>query len=352
MPKLPKLSVCIPAYNRAEYLPALLDSILNQRYPHIEIVIVEDKSTQRAAIAEVVDDYSRRGVDCIRFFENAETKGFDGNVRELINRATGEYCVMMGNDDLMCAGSLATIGQLLAAHPDVVVAIRSYGWFYQAPEKVDQVVRHFPESRLFEAGERTAITFFRRVGVLAGLVYRRDVAQGAATSEFDGTLYYQVYLAAEMLLRGRGLYIAETLVLCRENEPEFGRSATERGRYTPGSYTAESRVAMIRSMIQIAETLDSRHGTELRTGVLRDLGNYSYYFLAYLARGPRREFWRHYRALGRVGFNHNLLFHGYFCALFVLGLHACEAGIKFLRMMLRATPRLGNLAAGKPLAQR
>lgn len=344
---LPKLSVCIPAYNRSEYLPALLDSILSQNYPHLEIVVVEDNSPQRAEIAAVIAEYERRGHTCLRYFENVETKGFDGNVRELIARATGDYCVMMGNDDLLCEGSLATIGGLLEQHPEVVVAIRSYGWFYSTPDKVDQVVQQFPDTRLFEPGEQTAVTFFRRVGVLAGLVYRRDAAQAAATDAFDGTLYYQVYLAAEMLLQGSGLYIAETIALCRENQPEFGQSSSERGRYTPGSYTSNSRVIMIQNFIQIAEEMDRRHGTSLVNGVLKDLGNYSYYFLAFLARGPRREFWRQYRILGRMGFDSNPMFHIYFWALFVLGLRVCEAGIKFLRKLLGATPRLGKLSAGK-----
>src|SRR5271156_3632070 len=107
---LPKLSICIPAYNRAKYLPALLDSVLIQDYPFAEIVIAEDGSPERAAIAAIVRDYQARGVGNIRYFENERTLGFDGNLRSLFPRATGDYCVMMGNDDLLCPGSLHIIG--------------------------------------------------------------------------------------------------------------------------------------------------------------------------------------------------------------------------------------------------
>src|SRR5258708_2759326 len=115
---LPKLSVCIPAYNRAEYLPALLDSALSQNYPNLEIVITEDNSPEREQIAQVAREYRERGVECIHYFENEKTLGYDGNLRSLFARATGDYCVMMGNDDLLCPGSLATIGGLLAEHPE------------------------------------------------------------------------------------------------------------------------------------------------------------------------------------------------------------------------------------------
>ena len=348
-PSLPKLSVCIPAYNRAQYLPPLLDSILTQDYPELEIVICEDVSPERERIAEVVRSYKAGSANCIRYFENERTLGFDGNVRELLKRATGKYCVMMGNDDLLCPGSLGTIGRLLAQHPEAAVVIRSYGWFYETPDEVDQVVRYFKDDRLFPPGEDTAVTFFRRVGVLAGLVFRREDAVAAATDRFDGTLYYQVYLAGELLHRTAGLYVADLIALCRENKPDFGKSDKEKGKFTPGVYTSDARVEMIRSMLEIAEYLDSVHGGSMRKRVLRDLGNYSYYFLAFQANSGFKDFYGYYRALGSLGFDRTPLFHAYFWSLASFGKRNCEGVIKFLRTTLKATPRLGNLSSGTSL---
>jgi glycosyltransferase involved in cell wall biosynthesis len=347
--RLPKLSVCIPAYNRAKYLPALLDSALEQGYPNLEIVITEDNSPERAQIAQVVEEYRRRGVACICYFENQKTLGFDGNVRELFVRATGDYCVMMGNDDILCPGSLDTIGSLLAEHPEVAVAIRSYGWFYDTPETVDQIVRYFPATSLFPPGEDTAATFFRRTGVLAGLAIRRADAAAAATDRFDGSLYYQIYVAAELLLKAHGLYIADTIALCRENKPDFGQSQAEKGKFQPGVYTSDARITMICDMLRIAESIDAVHGTKLHARVLKDLGNYSYYFLAFQAEARFSQFWKYYRAMGAMGFNRNPLFHTYFWALAVLGKSRCERVVKFLRSTLKATPRLGHLSSGTTL---
>ena len=45
MKNRPRVSIVIPTYNQAKYLPACLDSVLFQDYPNIEIVVVNDAST-------------------------------------------------------------------------------------------------------------------------------------------------------------------------------------------------------------------------------------------------------------------------------------------------------------------
>lgn len=344
----PKLSICIPAFNRAEFLPALLDSILSQEYPNMEIVICEDRSPERELIAEIVRSYQANSKTPICFFENEATLGFDGNLRNLFARSTGDYCVMMGNDDLLCPGSLHRIGALLATYPQVSVVIRSYGWFHGEPSKIEQIVRYFPRTSLFSPGENTIVTFFRRVGVLAGLVFRRRDAVEAASSRFDGTLYYQMYIAAKLLAKGHGLYIADPIALCRENKPDFGQSTAEKGKFKPGEYTAGARVTMVRGMLEIAQYVDTSSNSRLYERILRDVGNYSYYFLSFQADSSFSSFWRYYRDLGKLGFNRNPLFHAYFWTLAVFGKTGCESVVKLLRKVLKATPRLGKIAEGHP----
>jgi len=348
---LPKLSICIPAYNRAEHLPALLDSIITQNYSNVEIVISEDNSPQRQLLGQIVQEYRQRGIDYIHYFENEKTLGFDGNLRTLFARATGDFCVMMGNDDLLCPGALPTIGRLLAEYPGVTVVVRSYGWFHHDPAVIEQTVNYFPSTRIFAAGEDTAVTFFRRVAVLAGLVFRREDAVALASDRFDGTLFYQIYLAAELLLRGQALYIAELIALCREGKPDFGQSQSEKGIFEPGTYTSDARIAMIKGMLTIATHMDAVHHGNFYKKVLRDLGNYSYYFLAYHANATFSHFWKYYRILGKLGFDRNPLFHFYFFSLAALGKNGCERIVKLLRSFLKATPRIGNIAAGTTVKQ-
>src|SRR5260370_14863600 len=138
----PLLSACIPAYNRAAVLPDLLDSILAQDFDDYEIVICDDRSREREEIRSVVDRYRTR-TDRIRYYENSENLGFDGNIREVVTRASGEYVLFMGNDDLMCPGALRRMAAVVQQYPNVGVVLRSYAAFLGTPENIVRTARYF-----------------------------------------------------------------------------------------------------------------------------------------------------------------------------------------------------------------
>src|SRR5215469_10590276 len=93
----PLFSVCIPAYNRARHLPALLESIYAQNCRDFEVIICEDVSSERLQIAAITRECAERYPGTLRYFENEINLGYDGNIRKLVEKASGEYCVFMGN---------------------------------------------------------------------------------------------------------------------------------------------------------------------------------------------------------------------------------------------------------------
>src|SRR5205085_2678700 len=97
--KRPTFSICIPAYNRAQHLGPLLDSIFAQDFKDFEVVICEDKSRERESIAKITRDFATRFPGTIFYYENEENLGYDANIRNLISKASGQFCFFMGNDD-------------------------------------------------------------------------------------------------------------------------------------------------------------------------------------------------------------------------------------------------------------
>lgn len=90
-----KISVIIPVYNVEQYLEKCLDSILNQTYKNIEIILVNDGSIDKSGV--ICDEYSRK-YNNIKVFH--KENGGVSSARNLgIDNATGQYLAFVDPDD-------------------------------------------------------------------------------------------------------------------------------------------------------------------------------------------------------------------------------------------------------------
>ncbi len=336
-------SVCIPAFNRAHHLAPLLESILTQNFGDFEVVICEDMSPERDQIAAIIRDFQSRYPGVLRYFENDENLGYDGNIRNLVEKASGKFCFFMGNDDLMCEGALENASSVIQRYPNCGLVLRSYAWFDETPEQVNQEVRYFNEEKEFPAGVPSIRFAFRRSGVIAGYIVHRDSANAAATAKFDGTLYYQLHLTARVLIDKTAVCSPKVLVLCRPGKPDFGRSAKEKGKYIPGSYTPQARLKMISGALSIIRNLKDTTGIDVVEDVIHDYANYFYPYIRDQLALPVAEFYRLYRGYGRMGFARYPLFHMYFFLGYVLGEKRFDVLTAVIRRRLGHTPQLGKL---------
>lgn len=350
MNETPKISVCIPAYNRAAVLPVLLDSILCQDFGDYEIVICEDRSPQRPAIAETVAAYAARHPARIRYFENERNLGYDGNLRRMVELGRGDYVLFMGNDDLMCPGALAKVAAAIDHHPSIGVVLRSYASFDDRPENINQEFRYFPQEQFFPAGADAIATVYRRSVVISGMVVHRASAARYATDRFDGFLLYQLHLVANILSEMNAVFLPDILVLYRNfGVPDFGNSEAERGKFVPKAHTPESSLHFMRGMLEIAAHAERTHHLAVYARILRDIGNYSYPVLAIQAGKPLPIFLGYYRALARMGFWRNKFFHFYFLSLVVLGPRRMAELIRWVKRRLGYTPAIGDVYRGRPV---
>lgn len=344
----PVFSVCIPAYNRAQLLPELLDSILGQDFESFEVVINEDASPQRNDIRSVVEQYSAKYPGKIGYFENEKNLGYDANLRSLVERSMGEYCLFMGNDDLMCAGALRTVAEAVHRHPDVGVVVRSYASFDGTPDNINQTFKYFPEERFFSAGADTISTVYRRSVVIPGMVIHRDAAHKFATTEFDGTLLYQIYLVANILVEMNAVFLPQIIVLYRNGGvPDFGNAEAEQGKFIPADRTIASSLQFMRGMLDIAESVELKRNVLIYRRIVADIANYSYPILSIQASKPISAFVRYWWDLAKMGFGRYPLFHAYFLALLMLGAPRVDSLIAAIKRRTGHTPNLGKLFRGR-----
>lgn len=85
-----KFSIIIPNYNKEEYVRETLESIFNQTYKNIEVIVVDDGSTDKSI--EIINEF-----DVKLFHTNRKRAGGARNVG--IDNATGDYIIFLDSDD-------------------------------------------------------------------------------------------------------------------------------------------------------------------------------------------------------------------------------------------------------------
>ena len=91
---MPKVTVCIPTYNRANFLTYSLESVLQQTYGDFEILVCDDASTDNTV--EIVRQYDDAR---IRYIRHPENIGRSRNMRSGFAAAKGEYFIKFDDDD-------------------------------------------------------------------------------------------------------------------------------------------------------------------------------------------------------------------------------------------------------------
>ncbi len=115
---LPQVSVCLPAYNGANYLSECIESILSQSYGDFELLIVDDQSTDQTLT--IVNDYTRQDRR-IRVEMNDHNLGLVGNWNRCLELAQSHWIKFVFQDDLIAPTCLEQL-LLVAEEGDVGVA--------------------------------------------------------------------------------------------------------------------------------------------------------------------------------------------------------------------------------------
>jgi len=127
----PLLSIGIPTFNRAHLLKHLLRNLAHQCSSigdEVEIVVSDNCSDDDTA--DLVDSY--RGQLRIRYHRNDRNIGPAANVVLVPSLASGQYCWMFGDDDLLVPGALAEVLRLLREHPGIPAIVVGYSYQQEA----------------------------------------------------------------------------------------------------------------------------------------------------------------------------------------------------------------------------
>src|SRR5690242_13446578 len=110
----PKVSICIPSYNAAKFLPAAIDSVLAQDFTDFEVFVSDDASDDETP--KICRGY---GDPRFRVIRSERRLGQSGNWNRCLDVANGEYVILLHADDQLLPGFLERAVAALDAHEDV-----------------------------------------------------------------------------------------------------------------------------------------------------------------------------------------------------------------------------------------
>lgn len=127
----PTVSVVVPCYNYGHYLPQAVDSVLTQDGVDVEVIIVDDHSTDGSELvaAELAARHEQ-----VRVIRNAVNKRHIATYNVGLAETTGDYVVLLSADDMLAHGALARAVALMQHHPNVGLVYGYAPSFTDRPE--------------------------------------------------------------------------------------------------------------------------------------------------------------------------------------------------------------------------
>lgn len=206
-----KVSICIPQYNRIQYLLKSLAIIEKQDYPNIEIVISDDCSTDDTV--EQIARLARTYKYPIVFDKNEQNMGYDRNYRKCIEMASGDYAFVIGNDDsINGAKGISSLVEFLINnnYPDI-------GFCNMIEERTgNTLIKRALYTRVIGRGAEVALKNYSCFSFVGGLIYKKATFDKYNTDKYDGSIYSQMYLGVYMISMGATLFSIEAPLVIKD----------------------------------------------------------------------------------------------------------------------------------------
>jgi glycosyltransferase involved in cell wall biosynthesis len=114
---LPSISIVVPNYNGADTLEQTLQSLIDQNYPALEIIVMDGGSTDRSV--QIIQQFEPH----LAAWASEKDNGQSHAINKGFALCTGEIVNWLCSDDLLTPGALQTVGQCFAESPEIDVLV-------------------------------------------------------------------------------------------------------------------------------------------------------------------------------------------------------------------------------------
>ncbi len=225
-PTLPLVSILIPTYNRAAYLRIALESALAQTYPNIEVVVLDDASTD--ATPEVVRSFQEQDKRVL-YVRNHLNRGLVANWRQGVEIAQGDFFCFLGDDDALEPAFVEALMRPLQKDASLVLAFCDH-WIMDAQGQRLVDITDLNTHRWRRAGlqEGPVVDFLRvalvdRAIFIGAVLFRRSAVEPSFFADKARALL-DLWLLYRCTQQGGAYYIPERLASCRWQQGSVSRS--------------------------------------------------------------------------------------------------------------------------------
>jgi len=151
----PTVSICIPCYNHGQYLKAAIDSALAQDYPHIEVIVSNNASTDNTAM--VMASYENNSL--VRLIHQPTLLSMTDHWNSFQKTAKGDWVMVLCSDDILLPNAIKQCINTINTQPSIDSVFFEYNYL-QSDKVPDQVIEKTPfyqSSALIAAKEQFLI---------------------------------------------------------------------------------------------------------------------------------------------------------------------------------------------------
>lgn len=269
---MPKVSVVIPSYNRAEYISETLNSVLNQKFTDFEIIFVDDGSTDNTEA--IVAAFAQRD-ERVKYYKKANEERAVARTYG-IQQASGEYIALVDSDDIWYEDKLQDQLDVFELHPEV-------GFVYAAVDRIDMKGHPLPPASRQLEGFSGFVYFDllnRNFVPSVTPVIRRSVLEGLGAQRTEFIPYEDWDFWLRISRRTQFHHIAEPLGAYRIHPQQSVQNvkAPHIEKVTLAVLDASTTDACLKEYLQTAFQGQPAPATEMSFGAVCDEA----YSLAYL----------------------------------------------------------------------
>lgn len=215
MAMTPKVSICMPNYNFAQFLPEAIESVLKQSYTNYEFIIIDNCSTDNSA--DIIKRYAESD-SRIKFSVNKYNIGLVNNLNLCLKKVQGDYIKFLFSDDMLASDkALKRMVSVLDTSEEIALVATSR-YLIDERTTIKKVLSEYQGKTEYAGTEiiqDCLIEQKNKIGEPSVVMFRKRHAK----REFDGRYKQAVDLEMwfHILEQGKFAYINEPLCSFREH---------------------------------------------------------------------------------------------------------------------------------------